>query len=231
MKNTKLEEMLETAEGWDKPFLIEFCDRISQNITISIRSIWADEEMKDRDKVEAIKWINEFHHRINNIRLDIKTRTNVTDRIQAIFENARDYAQENAHANAGISISLIDSFNLIQEKLAQYTTYTPLQSSIFRLIESANFRKRMPMYIGEKKLSILRAYMDGYFYATYINGIGVVEDKPPFEGFNDWIAAYFGWGESTAGWTHIILKECADNEKEAVDRFLELYDEFKSRQH
>ena len=86
------------------------------------------------------------------------------------------------------------------------------------------------MYIEEKKLSLLKAFMNGYFYAMDANAIIVHESDPTFELFHDWVAQHFGWRESTAGWKNIILTQCGKDEEKAVDLFLELYDAFKKQQ-
>jgi hypothetical protein len=84
------------------------------------------------------------------------------------------------------------------------------------------------MFIGDKKITALRSFIDGYFYATWTNDIEV-DDKIGFDDFNDWVAIQFKWKESTAGWNRIILEECNGDEKLAVDKFFELYDRFKTR--
>jgi hypothetical protein len=88
----------------------------------------------------------------------------------------------------------------------------------------------MPMYVEERKLSFLKAFMNGYFYAMDATDIIVQNSDPPFELFQDWVAQHFGWRESTAGWKNIILAECGQDEGKAVDLFLELYDAFKKEQ-
>ncbi len=84
------------------------------------------------------------------------------------------------------------------------------------------------MYIGDKKITILRAFIDGYLFALEANNINLAE-KEKFTEFHDWVANYFGWYESTAGWKNIILEECNGNEEIAVDKFFELYDKFIKR--
>ena len=84
------------------------------------------------------------------------------------------------------------------------------------------------MYIGDKKITALKSFFDGYFYATWTNDIEV-EDKVRFEDFHGWVAGQFDWSESTAGWNRIILEECNGDEGLALDKFFELYDLFKDR--
>ena len=94
-------------------------------------------------------------------------------------------------------------------------------NSIFELLSSENFRFRPEMYIGKKNVTILRAFIDGYFYAEN-NSL----EKEKFEEFHDWVANYFGWFESTAGWNNIILEECNGDEEKAIDKFFEIFDKF-----
>jgi hypothetical protein len=41
-----------------------FLELLSHELTISIRTIWSDEEISPDEKVDRIKWINEIHHRV-----------------------------------------------------------------------------------------------------------------------------------------------------------------------
>ena len=92
------------------------------------------------------------------------------------------------------------------------------------LLESESFRSRTAMYIGEKKLSTLKGFLDGAYYAFDAYD---VKEINLFEGFHDWVVDYYGWNESTAGWKNIILKECDNDEMKAVDEFFKIYDKFK----
>jgi hypothetical protein len=100
--------------------------------------------------------------------------------------------------------------------------------SIFELIESENFRKRTPMFTGDEGISALESFMNGYSYATWSNDIEE-KDEIIFNEFHDWVAGYFKWRESTAGWRRIILHECKGDEVKALKTFFELYDKFKAR--
>lgn len=105
---------------------------------------------------------------------------------------------------------------------------TKSSKSIFDLIDTEDFRNRTAVYIGDKKITALKSFIDGYFYATWTNDIQV-DDNIKFDDFHDWVATQFNWKESTAGWHRIILQECNGNEELAIDKFFELYDKFKTR--
>ena len=100
-----------------------------------------------------------------------------------------------------------------------------LPKSLFDLLKLKNFRLKTEMYIGDKKINILKAFIDGYLFALEANNIYQAE-KEKFTEFHDWVANYFGWYESTAGWKNIILEECNGDEEIAVDKFFELFDKF-----
>ena len=100
--------------------------------------------------------------------------------------------------------------------------------TVFELLDHERFRKRPVMYLGDKKISTLKAFLDGYFYAENLNSI---KDKSNvrFEEFHSWVADFFEWKGTSAGWKDIILQECDGNEEQAFDKFLEVYDKFKLR--
>jgi hypothetical protein len=103
-----------------------------------------------------------------------------------------------------------------------------LPKSIFDLLDLENFRKRTAMFIGDRKISSLDSFVQGYFYAVQSNDV-FIENKVEFNEFHDWVAGHFKWKESTAGWRRIILQECNEDEELALNKFFELYDQFKER--
>lgn len=100
--------------------------------------------------------------------------------------------------------------------------------TLFELLDLGQFREKTPMYIGDWKISSLKAFIDGYLYASWVKKMDD-EDRIAFGDFHDWVADYFGWRESTLGWKNIILKECGGDEEKALRKFFELYDIFKIR--
>ena len=102
-----------------------------------------------------------------------------------------------------------------------------LPKSIFELIDLEQFRTKTAMYLGDKKISALDSFINGYFYAIWTNQIEA-DDPYKFDEFNNWIENYYGTN-STAGWRRLILSECDGDEEKALDRFFDLYDEFKKR--
>ena len=50
--------------GLSSEELIQFYEILSHNLTISVRAIWSDEALRDAEKVEQMKWLNEIMHRV-----------------------------------------------------------------------------------------------------------------------------------------------------------------------
>ena len=223
-----LKSIINEAKTWSKKDQIEFCRFISRTVTIAIRSVLHgyDDQSYD-EKLDAIKWINEFHHRIMNLRFNIERVVDNSDKIDLLKKHAIHYANQNPITKGEIAEILRLSYNATKRNISP-SRKTKVEASIFELIEKEGFRKRTAMYISEDRISTLKAFMDGYFYALDAMEIHLQETGPKFEGFNDWVAAYFGWSESTAGWKNIILQESNGDESAAVDLFFKVYDKFKT---
>ncbi len=92
----------------------------------------------------------------------------------------------------------------------------------------AMIKTRPGMYLGQRSLTALSSFIDGYFFAIGENGILIEEENPPFSQLNNWVARYYKRYGSTAGWKNIILREVGDEAK-ACDVFFELLELFKQR--
>lgn len=97
---------------------------------------------------------------------------------------------------------------------------------IYELLE--RIKPRPGMYLGKKSITLLKAFISGYYFARQTNNVAILEEIPPFGKFHDWIARYYNWESSTAGWNNIILQELGDEAK-ALDVFFELLELFKQR--
>ncbi|WP_433814822.1 hypothetical protein [Flavobacterium johnsoniae] len=98
--------------------------------------------------------------------------------------------------------------------------------NLYKYIDS--IKTKTAMYIGERSLSALYFYINGYQAACVIKGIDE-KLEPSFDLFHDFTADYYLRGESTAGWKNIILAECFGNEEQALDTFFVLFDDFRKR--
>jgi hypothetical protein len=87
-------------------------------------------------------------------------------------------------------------------------------------------RERPAMYLGQRSLSALSQYLQGYWMALSVHGIQCAFPLP--QDFHDWVAYRLHFYESTSGYRNMILKRVPD-ESAALDRCFELLDEHKNR--
>jgi hypothetical protein len=92
-------------------------------------------------------------------------------------------------------------------------------------------RERPALYMTSKSIVVLRSFIDGAAYASHILGIddGYNEFSPiPFQFFNDYVAHFYNYTESTSGWMNMILNKNNGVEKASFDIFYTLLDSFRS---
>ncbi|TAH29888.1 MAG: hypothetical protein EAZ06_05245 [Cytophagales bacterium] len=221
-----LKETLEQVKQWERLTQIEFCKQILRNIPIGIRSIWSDDTITCEDKLEGIKWLNEFNHGIDNSTFTI-ARTSLIDEVNIddIGSYAQDYAKLSDVTKGEISAIIKQAYNWVSNYCVQAKTF---KGGVHELIRSENFRKRIPMYIGEPTISNLQSFIWGYYFAERIHKFELTTLDLYFEGFNDWVTKHYHWKESTAGWKNIVLTEENNDETKALQTFLTLYDKFIS---
>jgi hypothetical protein len=87
-------------------------------------------------------------------------------------------------------------------------------------------RERPALYLGERSLSALWHYLQGYRMSLSVYDMRTAFPLPP--DFHDWVAYRLHFYESTSGYKNMILKRVPE-ESAALDRFFELLDEHKNR--
>jgi len=86
---------------------------------------------------------------------------------------------------------------------------------------------RTAMYTGNRKLTVLSSFLDGWQFALQVYGIESPSPLP--SDFHDWAAYRLHFLGSTSGYKNMILERVPD-EYAAVNRFYELLDEYRTRQ-
>lgn len=90
-----LENIIQDVKTWHRSRQKLFLDRISKDIPTVIRGMWASEEMNCEEKLDVIKWINEFHHRVDNLSFEILRKSNREEVINLLLKHAMRYSLEN----------------------------------------------------------------------------------------------------------------------------------------
>ena len=88
-------------------------------------------------------------------------------------------------------------------------------------------KQRPGMYLGKCSITRLRAFLDGYETARAELGFPDTEQQQQLDGFQEWIQERYQI-TSTHGWDSIILFFSVD-EKDALDKFFKLLEEFLSQ--
>ena len=100
-------------------------------------------------------------------------------------------------------------------------------SNLYQILQ--NIEKRPSMYLGKAAISNLRSYLSGYLIAKRELGISSTEQEQEFNQFTDWVKQKFHIN-SDQSWDKIILFYSED-EKIALERFFELFNEFLKSKH
>ena len=101
--------------------------------------------------------------------------------------------------------------------------------SIFDLIDYEQFRKIPELFLIEKSISRLKTFMSGYFACEDFNQIKA-DSKPPFWLFFHYVCKFYNHNGSYHNWDGIILQNCNNDKKKALEEFFKRFDEFRKIQ-
>lgn len=89
-------------------------------------------------------------------------------------------------------------------------------------------KQRPALYLGQNSIHSLQAFLDGYYFARRELDIPLTDQEIEFQNFLQWIRQRFNV-ETGQPWSSIVLFHASD-ERSAVNRFFELFDEFQRSQ-
>jgi len=105
----KIKEIITAVKGWHSFAQIEFFHKITSLITIAHRDILEDVQTTENQKLEAIKWLNEFQQRIINQITDIKNGG--LKGVLPLFEkNVLFYGSKNQITKNSIAWSILKAY-------------------------------------------------------------------------------------------------------------------------
>lgn len=88
-------------------------------------------------------------------------------------------------------------------------------------------KKAPSMYLGQHSIICLQAFLSGYSVAKHELGGQLTEQEQDFREFPEWIRKRFNI-QTSQSWASIILFYSED-ERKALDKFFQLFEEFLSR--
>lgn len=89
-------------------------------------------------------------------------------------------------------------------------------------------RPKPMMWLASRSLHSLWLWLSAYDIALMERGFELERGQPSFDYFNTFIQKKLGFGESTAGWANMICDRVGDDSGPALERFYELFDEFRA---
>jgi hypothetical protein len=147
---------------------ITFCENILFQTTIAIRDVWADETTTADQKVEAMKWQNEFTHRVHNFIFTLKNNCS-KNQIEDLLADAKHYSAYSPIAKGNIAWILKSAFEKTNDlsnenipqlykykittdktngsfSLSKYDAGLPTNEDVLFVFEADNYNKAAAIY-------------------------------------------------------------------------------------
>lgn len=102
-------------------------------------------------------------------------------------------------------------------------------NEIYKILDLIKIRPAM--YIGDHSITALYSFLNGYSMALKRLSIEDHTDTLlplPFWFFHEYAARKYGYYESTSGWRNMILDHTNHDERQGLDEFFVMYEQFKS---
>jgi hypothetical protein len=110
-----LKEILDTASSWNSHTQIEFCEQISRHVVLGIRSVSGNNSLDNATKVEAISCLNEFNHRIYNLKSELLNyRPDQTKSIYTVAEYVEMYSELNIITKGELAAIINGAYSFIE---------------------------------------------------------------------------------------------------------------------
>jgi hypothetical protein len=122
--------------------------------------------------------------------------------------------------NTEFSPKVLELMNSLNATFCITTQILVEKDDLYDILDK--MRERPAMYLGSLSITKLESYINGFFQGQN----GETQEKPSFDGFNDFIDNYYN-NFDVAGWRNKILAKHYGNEQEAITKFYELLDEFR----
>jgi hypothetical protein len=110
-----LKEILDTASSWNSHTQIEFCEQISRHVVFGMRSVSGNNSLDNATKVEAMSLLNEFNHRIYNLKSELLNyRPDQTKSIYTVAEYVEMYSELNIITKGELAAIINGAYSFIE---------------------------------------------------------------------------------------------------------------------
>lgn len=112
-----LKEILDTVSTWNGHGQIIFLEQISQHVVFGIRSVSGNDSLDNESKVEAMKFLNEFNHRIYNLKSGLlRSSPNRTKSIYTVAEYVKIYSELNVITKGELAAIISGAYSFIERQ-------------------------------------------------------------------------------------------------------------------
>lgn len=94
---------------------IVFLEVLLFHFSITGRALWSDNNVTDKDKVVALKWLNELCHRIWNIIFELQIGED-KESITRLYENLKFYGQQSDLLRVHLVPTILEAFENFKAK-------------------------------------------------------------------------------------------------------------------
>ena len=122
--------------------------------------------------------------------------------------------------NCEFSPKALELLNSLNATFCLTTQILSEQENLYEILDK--IRPKPALYLGSCSITKLEAFINGFQIAQN----NETQEKPSFDGFNDFIDNYYN-NFNVAGWRNKILDNHYGNEDEAIIQFYKLLDEFR----
>lgn len=94
---------------------LTFYEILARNLTISVRSVWSDDELSDTEKVDRMKWINEIMHQIT-AKVSVTRRNEHEWTEEDVWEMIKGYVSQNHGIGGAVGSAIFQSYSYAAPK-------------------------------------------------------------------------------------------------------------------
>lgn len=89
-----MKELVNEVKSWTYESQLRFLNQVAWNTSIGIRSIISNNNLVCGEKLEAIRWLNEFQHTTNELHFLINS-TSANQQIKSFIKNIIFFSNKN----------------------------------------------------------------------------------------------------------------------------------------
>jgi len=115
----EIKEAINGIESWANEDQFRFLNRVAWNTTVGIRSIISNNNLTSEEKLEAIRWLNEFNHTTNEHHFLVNHSSSAKETINSFIKNVFFFSSKNKNTK----VEIIEILNLSIESVKNHRNF------------------------------------------------------------------------------------------------------------